>query len=128
MLWVCGRCGTKYAVGLPYCPQCTSTDYREDGEEMAKNTVHGGPSDQFAEPGQPGYQPPAEPAETPEAVSLAEATISESADQEPEPMPETEAQATVRELRERLRARGLSVSGSKDELRDRLAEAEAGEG
>jgi hypothetical protein len=44
-LWLCGRCGTRYAVGLPYCPQCTSTDYREEGsEDVPKITVGGGPS------------------------------------------------------------------------------------
>jgi SAP domain. len=47
-LWVCNRCTTKYAVGLGYCPQCTSTDYREDGD-VPKNTVHGGASNADAE-------------------------------------------------------------------------------
>lgn len=42
MLWECGDCGTLYAIGLPYCPQCTSTNYREPG--MPKTTVEGGAS------------------------------------------------------------------------------------
>lgn len=126
-LWRCRRCTTRFAVGLPYCPQCTSTDYEEDGEDVAKNTVHGGPSDQLAEPGQPGYQAPATQAE-------AEATpvIVVDADADGEEAEEGGAldELTVAELRARLRARDLPVSGSKDELRDRLARAElvAGEG
>lgn len=46
VLLICNRCGAKYAVGSPYCPQCTSTDYRPEGEEdVPKITQHGGPSD-----------------------------------------------------------------------------------
>jgi hypothetical protein len=37
-------CGTKYAVGLPRCPQCLNTESREDGELMPKITRHGGAS------------------------------------------------------------------------------------
>ncbi len=40
-LLICNRCGTKYSVGAPYCPQCTSTDFREEGE-VPKTTVHAG--------------------------------------------------------------------------------------
>jgi hypothetical protein len=41
-LWRCGACGTAYAVGLPACPHCHSTDYEEDG--VAKITTGGGAS------------------------------------------------------------------------------------
>ncbi len=44
-LSVCAECTTKYAVGLPKCPHCGSTDHVEDGQPMPKITVHGGPSD-----------------------------------------------------------------------------------
>lgn len=47
-LWVCGGeagCGTKYAVGLFRCPRCHNTAFYEDGDPMAKITVHGGASD-----------------------------------------------------------------------------------
>lgn len=47
MLWVCqgADCGARYAVGLPRCPQCSGTDYAEQGaEDMPKITVHGGAS------------------------------------------------------------------------------------
>ncbi|MHB9857616.1 hypothetical protein [Streptomyces sp. YIM S03343] len=41
----CTSCTTKFAVGLPRCPQCGSTEFVEDGQPMAKITAHGGPSD-----------------------------------------------------------------------------------
>lgn len=41
---VCNGCTTKFAVGLPRCPHCASTDFCEDGQ-MAKITAQGGPSD-----------------------------------------------------------------------------------
>lgn len=41
-LWVCLGCTAAYSVGAPRCPQCGSTERREDGEDMAKVTVHGG--------------------------------------------------------------------------------------
>lgn len=40
-LWVCAGCSTAYAVGLPACPQCLSTD-REEDHPMPKITLHGG--------------------------------------------------------------------------------------
>jgi hypothetical protein len=33
MLWVCQQDSVRYAVGMPACPQCGSTDYREEGDE-----------------------------------------------------------------------------------------------
>jgi hypothetical protein len=106
MLWRCRRCGTRFAVGLPYCPQCTSTDHEEDGA-MPKNTVHGGTSNADL----PRSAPSALAAEVPapQPVAAGEAGLDE---------------LTATELRDRLRARGLPTSGNKDELRDRLAEAE----
>nr|PPQ57143.1 hypothetical protein C5F59_10950 [Streptomyces sp. QL37] len=42
-LWVCRGCTAAYSVGAPRCPQCSSTDWREEGEDdMPKITVHGG--------------------------------------------------------------------------------------
>ena len=41
-LWGCAGCSTVYAVGLPACPHCQSTDREED--PMPKITVHGGPT------------------------------------------------------------------------------------
>ncbi len=93
-LWVCNRCTTKYAVGLPYCPQCTSTDVREDGD-VPKNTVHGGASNADV---------------TPEKIAEVAERAADIVDE-----------LTIVELRERLRDRGLKVSGSKDELAARLA-------
>ena len=41
-LWACNECGTAYAVGLPWCPYCHSTDHEEDG--VPKITTWGGAS------------------------------------------------------------------------------------
>jgi hypothetical protein len=50
-LWECAECTTKYAVGMPQCPHCGSTVRvneatrpPEEDDDMAKVTVHGGPS------------------------------------------------------------------------------------
>jgi len=55
----CGKCTAKFAVGLARCPHCGSTNFTEDWQ-MPKNTVHGGPSNATAGPGEPGYMPPGE--------------------------------------------------------------------
>lgn len=39
----CRECTTRFAVGLPACPHCQSTDHEEDGA-MPKITRHGGPT------------------------------------------------------------------------------------
>jgi hypothetical protein len=39
----CRECTTTFAVGLPACPHCSSTDHEEDGA-MPKITRHGGPT------------------------------------------------------------------------------------
>jgi hypothetical protein len=38
----CGDCTTPFAVGLPRCPHCRSTNFAEQGQNMPKITVHGG--------------------------------------------------------------------------------------
>ncbi|MFF0140470.1 hypothetical protein ACFYRN_28900 [Streptomyces sp. NPDC005227] len=50
-LWECAECTAKYSVGAPKCPQCGSvirvnetTQPPEEEQDMAKVTVHGGPS------------------------------------------------------------------------------------
>lgn len=55
-LWECAECTTKYAVGVPKCPHCGSTvrvneatQPPEEDEQMAKVTVHGGPSNEAAD-------------------------------------------------------------------------------
>ncbi len=120
MLWRCRRCGTSFAVGLPYCPQCTSTDYEED-DGMPKNTVHGGASNADL---------PAEPERA--------AVDSDRADQgavaaqdldagERDDAPGYQA-GTADDLRDMIRRRNegrspadrLPVSGTKPELIERL--------
>lgn len=46
----CKGCTTAFAVGLPRCPHCGSTDFAEQGQDMPKITAHGGPTN-AAEPG-----------------------------------------------------------------------------
>ncbi|HWN01346.1 MAG TPA: hypothetical protein VNO54_30205 [Streptosporangiaceae bacterium] len=49
-LWICTGCTCRYSVGAAGCPQCGSTEYVEEGaEDMAKITVHGGPSNAAAD-------------------------------------------------------------------------------
>jgi hypothetical protein len=54
-LWQCAECTTKYAVGLPKCPQCESVvrvnenTQPDEESEMAKVTVHGGASNAAAD-------------------------------------------------------------------------------
>jgi len=49
-LLVCTGCTARYSVGAAQCPQCGSTKYVEEGAaEMAKITVHGGPSNAAAD-------------------------------------------------------------------------------
>lgn len=54
-LWVCRGCTAAYAPGVPRCPQCGVNDPIEEAEqlekeqEMAKITVHGGPTNDDAE-------------------------------------------------------------------------------
>jgi hypothetical protein len=55
-LWECADCTTRYAVGAPKCPHCESTmrvneatQPPEEETDMAKITVHGGPTNAAAE-------------------------------------------------------------------------------
>lgn len=45
-MWVCTSCTAAYSIGAPRCPQCGDTGYVPAWEEdqVAKITVHGGPS------------------------------------------------------------------------------------
>jgi hypothetical protein len=52
----CAECTAIYSVGAPKCPECGSTvrvnentQPPEEGEDMAKITVHGGPSNAATE-------------------------------------------------------------------------------
>jgi hypothetical protein len=91
MLWRCRRCGTRFAVGLPYCPQCTSTDHEEDGA-MPKSTVYGGasnaaelpereagPAEALPELPPEAYPPDATPLEEGEGSAAAEETVPDGA-------------------------------------------------
>ena len=45
----CADCTTAFAVGLPRCPHCRSTDFAEQGQDMPKITEHGGATNARAE-------------------------------------------------------------------------------
>lgn len=128
MLWTCRKCGTRFAVGLPFCPHCTGTDIERDEEGMAKTTVHGGPSDQHAEPGQPGYQAPAEAAEVEQATAAAVDASAAAAD-ESEQLGGYQTR-TVEDLRVELDRRGVAYSSRdrKDALVAALRADDAGRG
>lgn len=131
-LSVCTSCTTKYAVGLPKCPHCGSTDHVEDGQPMPKITVHGGASDKTlaAEPDPEAVDAPeSEPApadeavdETPQQADEEPSSTSEESAQEPEPNYED---STVEELKDLLAERGLPKTGKRDGLLARLREDDA---
>jgi hypothetical protein len=59
--WQCAECTAVYSVGAPKCPECGSTvrvnentQPPEEGEDMAKITVHGGASDALADEAEGG--------------------------------------------------------------------------
>jgi hypothetical protein len=62
--WECRGCTAAYAPGAPRCPQCGVDDPIEEAEQLEKEreqmpkiTVHGGPSNVDAAPGEPGHIP-----------------------------------------------------------------------
>jgi hypothetical protein len=74
-LWICQGCVAAYSVDAPRCPQCGSTDYIndfEEGADMAKITVHGGPSNASAEPDPAEAQPAPAEVSAPEPVEVPE--------------------------------------------------------
>lgn len=85
---------------------------------MPKITVHGGPSNEDAEPGQPGYVEPADVEETGGDEPVTGAATEET--EAPEPVDYHDFNVT--DLRAELAERGLPVSGTKDELVARLEE------
>src|SRR5712664_2809512 len=85
--WTCSRCRTVYAVGIPACPHCQSSEYSE-GAIVAKASAEGGATHYVAE-GDPV------PADLPPDVRL----VGPGAAAEPEPvvLNEAEFQAFTRE-------------------------------
>jgi len=122
--WECRGCTAAYAPGEPRCPQCGTNDPIKEAEqlekeqEMAKVTVHGGPSNVDADPGEPGHVP----AEGVEVEEGHEAPVEEAVDGEEAAEAVDYNDFTVEELRAELADRDLPVSGNKPELVKRLAE------
>lgn len=149
---VCNGCTTKFAVGLKRCPHCASKDFQEEGP-VAKITALGGASDAtLPEPElheSPGTDEPAQAVEGdeltgdgsdealpsvpeesygPDAVALEEAEQSspDSDSPEPEATPEPAYEDwTVEQLKEELAERNLPKSGKRDDLVQRLRDADA---
>jgi hypothetical protein len=140
-LWVCNRCGCKFAVGLSMCPQCTGTSVHEDtGEDMAKSTVHGGTSDKRTEDdgwdgsnspastatpptstptNEPGDQSTAPTTEPPSSKDQTGDSSAPSTDGEsPEVAPYSEW--LNEDLSAECETRGLAKTGTKAEMVERL--------
>jgi hypothetical protein len=135
-----------YAVGIPACPHCGSSNY-DEGDDVAKASAEGGAT-LFVAEGQPvpddvpdgvrlvgpGAPAPAQPETEPEAKAEADATPPVSPDpgdgdgdgdgDEDDGPPDYAAYRVV-DLRDLSRERGLQVAGSKAELAARLAEYDA---
>lgn len=106
---VCAHCTTKFAVGLPHCPQCGNADYYEEGS-MAKISRHAGPT---TIQDITGYVVPAD-------VELVEVELSVE-----DVVPVTQYDGLLRsDLQDLCRDRGLPTSGNKDELVARLIAAD----
>lgn len=142
MLWVCKGCTAKYSVDAQHCPQCGSTDYREDEEDMPKITLLGGPSNAAAESPIDGLPPnPGAPVPAPEDEALPEGEVVETPGGPFQPLPDVTGDEdlantekvvepdypewTVEQLREQLGERKLPKSGNKDELIARLVDNDA---
>lgn len=119
--WECRECTTAYAPGAPACPQCGTNDpvkeaeqLEKEREQMAKITVHGGPSNADAEP---GHVPD-------EGVGAETLEVTEEEATEVGELPEVVDYNgfTVEDLRAELKERKLPTSGTKPELVERLAE------
>jgi len=122
--WECRGCTAAYAPGAPRCPQCGTDDPIKEDEQrareqdMPKITVHGGRSNEDAEPGQPGYVEPADVEET----GGDEPVTGDATEETEAPEPVDYHDFNVTDLRAELAERGLPVSGAKDELVARLEE------
>jgi RNA polymerase subunit RPABC4/transcription elongation factor Spt4 len=136
MLWVCLGCTTRYAVDSPQCPHCGSTEYIEEGNEMAKITVHGGPStsDDIGANGAPAGD--VQTTDDAQTAPAAEDKPLDGAplDETPAEVPESDVPVSPGEpydtwllvdLQDELAKRGLPKSGNKPELVQRLIDDDA---
>lgn len=130
--WRCLGCRTVYAVGIPACPHCGSSNY-DEGDDVAKASAEGGATHYVAE-GQPV------PDDLPDGVRLVgpgAAAAAAEAEAVPDPLPDSTPPASsaassdpgddedgppdyaayrVVDLRDLSRDRGLPVAGSKADL------------
>jgi hypothetical protein len=141
-LRLCRECTTRFAVGLPACPQCGSTDHEEDGA-MPKITRHGGPTiagaavvggswsnegdpDVWPEPEQADEAPAAEGSEEPSPGSS-----SETSPEKPSSEPGTKPAARRRPARmtaspsKKARTATSSASGTAGGQEDGTSETDS---
>lgn len=117
--WECRGCTAVYSVGAPRCPQCGTNDPIKEGEQMAKITVAGGPSDATLE-----EVVPAESGETTGGPLQPLPDVTDDptlANEEKAAEPDYE-KWTVEQLKDQLAERGITKSGKHDELVQRLLE------
>jgi hypothetical protein len=97
-LWECVGCSTVFAVGLPACPHCRSTDHYEQGQEppVAKTTVHMGASNALDPESTAAAVPAAAAPVAAEAPADAPASLApDEAPAAPQDEPEASAEATL---------------------------------
>lgn len=145
-LLVCNDCGCEFAIGVRMCPQCTSENAHEKGDEMApKSTVHGGPSNadeeaaewdgskpstssekepttgESSSPSDPLPAPTTENPSSPDLTESSSAGTTDGAGTAADPYDTWRKE----DLGDELADRGLPVSGNKPELIARLREDDA---
>lgn len=123
----CTSCTTKFAVGLPKCPHCGSTEFVEDGDVMAKITRHGGASDNTVpepEAEAEAVEAPAPETEEPPAAAPEPEPVRDEAGEPEQPAADVPEYGdwTVEQLKEQLAERDLPKSGKRDDLVARLVE------
>ncbi len=109
-MWICVPCTAAYSVGASSCPQCGSSEYVEEG--MAKTTVNSGPS----------HDGETRAVEVTSVEVLDEPATGDDTQVEDVPVAPGEPYDTwlLVDLQNELADRGLSKTGNKPELVQRL--------
>jgi hypothetical protein len=114
-LWECAECTTAYSVGAPKCPHCGSTvrvneatQPPEEDDDMAKITVHGGPSNAAADETEGGEDV---------SAGTSSSTSSEKEQSSPEPNEQprpSRAHGTANRSKQARKAAGSSTAEATD--------------
>ena len=104
-VWHCAECTAAYSVGAPRCPECGSvvrvneaTQPEEEDKDMAKVTVHGGPSNEAADEQAEGSEQPSADGTDSSASSETEQTSPQSSETKP-PLPARKTASRSRKAR-----------------------------